>query len=505
MPNSTVEAQNLATLKEIERQDALFRGLKPLADVPAQFISSDQLRENLTKEMEQYYSKEDAKNDATELWLMRLIDKRDIDLYQLQIDLQSEQVLGYYDQKVKEFFIRSDGAKLSPTAKETLAHEYVHALQDQHFDLQKLLPDKTTDDDRSTAIRSLVEGDATVSGILFAQSHFSPAEYQSIIDDSANSDTTVLDSAPKYISDSLYFPYNEGVQFVIALGITNSFDPINKALADPPVSSEQIMHPEKYTAANRDMPKIVAAPPLTDTLGAGWTHTDNGTLGEFDLKELLTFNNATDPEGAAAGWGGGTYNLYTNADNALSMINTTWDTTKDATQFEDALNETFANDTKDGNVIVGSDGLRFYEVKRTNDDISMKSNNSSQIAQQSNPAKPPHRSRGPGVPLPLPFFPPTCQEGRGLPCLGSPSCRPTKSNNSLGCPQIDRGAGDCRGRRVLCIFLKARDLLIFVVRVVLYRLSSRQGGVPLLDTPIPGCYTPSIQTTEYLPLMQSLR
>ncbi|MEP6775347.1 MAG: hypothetical protein ABJA50_07100 [Chloroflexota bacterium] len=371
VPNGTVEAQNLATLAEIERQDALFRGLKPLADVPAQFISSDQLRENLTKEMEQYYSKDDAKNDATELWLMRLIDKRDIDLYQLQIDLQSEQVLGYYDQKVKEFFVRSDGTKLSPTAKETLAHEYVHALQDQHYDLQKLLPDQTTDDDKSTAIRSLVEGDATVSGILFAQSHFSPAEYQSIIDDSTNSDTTVLDSAPKYISDSLYFPYNDGVQFVIALGITNSFDPVNKALADPPVSSEQIMHPEKYTAANRDMPKIVAAPPLTDTLGAGWSHINNGTLGEFDLKELLTFNNATDPAGAAAGWGGGTYNLYTNADNALSMINTTWDTTKDATEFENALKETFAKDTIDGNVIVGSDGLRFYEVKRTNDDISI--------------------------------------------------------------------------------------------------------------------------------------
>jgi hypothetical protein len=329
------------------------------------------MRANLTKEVAYNFTKEDPKNDATELWLMRLIDDRSVDLYQLQIDLQSEQVLGYYDQKVKEFFVKNDGTKLSPTAKETLAHEYVHALQDQHYDLEKLLPDKTTDDDKATAIRSLVEGDATVSGILFAQSHFSPAEYQSIIDDSTNSDTTVLDSAPKYMSDSLYFPYNEGVQFVIALGITNSFTPINKALADPPVSSEQIMHPEKYTAANRDMPKVVAAPPLTDTLGAGWTQSDNGTLGEFDLKEMLTFNGATDPDGAAAGWGGGTYSLYLNGDKGLSMINTTWDTTKDADQFMDALDETFVNDSKQGDVIVGSDGLRFYIVKRTNDDISI--------------------------------------------------------------------------------------------------------------------------------------
>ena len=371
VPDSTVEAENLATLTEIERQTALFRGLQPVATVPAQFISSDQLRQNLTQEMEQDYSKEQAKDDATELWLLRLIDDRSVDLFQLQIDLQSEQVIGYYDQKVKALFVRNDGTELSPTAKETLAHEFIHALQDQHFDLEKMLPDETTDDDKSTAARALVEGDATVGGILFAQSHFSPSEYQSIIDDSANADTSVLDSAPPYISDSLYFPYDQGVQFVIALGITNSFDPIDKALADPPVSTEQIMHPEKYTSTNRDMPQMVPAPPLTDTLGAGWSYTDNGTLGEFDLKELLDLNNASDPDSAAAGWGGGSYSLYQNGDNALAMMNTAWDTTKDADEFEDALNETFSGDTKDGDVIVGSDGERFYIVKRTADDISI--------------------------------------------------------------------------------------------------------------------------------------
>ena len=131
--------------------------------------------------MEQDYSKEQAKDDATELWLLRLIDDRSIDLFQLQIDLQSEQVIGYYDQKVKALFVRNDGTALSPTAKETLAHEYIHALQDQHFDLEKMLPEDSTDDDKDTATRSLVEGDATVGGILFAQSHFSPSEYQSIM------------------------------------------------------------------------------------------------------------------------------------------------------------------------------------------------------------------------------------------------------------------------------------------------------------------------------------
>jgi hypothetical protein len=356
-------------ISQIEKDAASLRGLKPLKDVPEALLTEDQLRANLTKDMAENFSQKEAKEDVSELWLLRLINDPTLDLYQLEIDLQTEQVAGYYDPKKDELFVRNDGTELSPLARQTVAHEYTHALQDQHYDLQKLLPDKTTDDDRDLGVRSLVEGDATVSGLLYAQKKMSQQDYQTMLDESKNSPTDVIDKAPTYIKDNLYFPYEQGVQFVIALGILNGYSSINKALQDPPVSSEQIMHPEKYMDNPRDLPKPVALPPLTDTLGTGWTMPLNGTLGEFDLLELLQQNNASAPDSAAAGWGGAIYNYYENGDKALAIFNTVWDAKKDADEFEVAMNETFATSDKSGSF--WTDGKRFFSLKRIGDAIAV--------------------------------------------------------------------------------------------------------------------------------------
>jgi hypothetical protein len=377
VPSGTVSAELQQLVEEIEQDAAEFRGLEPLADVPEAFLTEDQLRTNLTREMEADYPRDEAARDAKELWLMRLSEDPNLDLYQLYIDLQTEQVLGYYDQIKNELFVRNDGEELSPSARQTLAHEFVHALQDQHYDLEKMLPSETTDDDGALAIRAMVEGDATVAGILYAQAFMTPEEYQSMIDESANADTTVLDSAPRYIRDILYFPYTQGVDFVITLGILTGFEPVDEAFLDPPTSSEQIMHPEKYMDSPRDMPKPATLVPLTDTLGAGWTHGDNGTLGEFDLKIILEENGAVDGEGAAAGWGGGVYEYYASGDQALMMLNTVWDTRRDADEFEDALNETFTSYEEDGDILKDPDGRRFFSVKRNGTQITLGASNDS--------------------------------------------------------------------------------------------------------------------------------
>jgi hypothetical protein len=368
---SPVSDANKQLLKQIEQQASNLRGLKPLKDVPEAFISEDQLRQNLTKDMQANYSEKQGKQDASALWLMRLIDDPNLDLYQLQIDLQTEQVAGYYDQDKKELFVRNDGQQLSPLAQQTLAHEYTHALQDQHYDLKKLLPDKNTDGDRDTGIRSLVEGDATVSGIRWAQTFLSQSDYQKMLDESSNAPTTVFDKAPKYLQDSLYFPYSQGVPFVVALGILNGYGQVNKALQDPPVSSEQILHPEKYMNTPRDLPKPVALTPLTDTLGAGWTMPTNGTLGEFDFQEMFQLNglSKTQADTAAAGWGGAVYNYYENGDKKLDVFNTVWDTKKDADEFETAIKDSFSSYQQNGTT--WTDGKRFFAMKRIGDAIAV--------------------------------------------------------------------------------------------------------------------------------------
>jgi hypothetical protein len=170
------------------------------------------------------------------------------------------------------------------------------------------------------------------------------------------------------------------------------FDKVNAALADPPVSTEQIIHPEKYLDLPRDEPIAVTLPPLTSTLGTGWKHTDDGTFGELDVQILLSDNGADSSSGtpqpqpenrnsngalstptatlskeAAAGWGGGHYSIYQKDDDALVIVGTTWDSEEEADEFEATLLQTFEDAKKTGDV--WQDNGRFCGVKRTGDMI----------------------------------------------------------------------------------------------------------------------------------------
>jgi hypothetical protein len=363
-PEATAAPETLRQVTTIESEASSVRGLKPKRDVPEHFVSSAQIKSNLTKEIDTEYPPADAKRDALEGWLMRLLPDRSLDLHQLQIDLLGEQVLGYYSPDSKELFVRNDQQPLGAEAQETLAHEFTHSLQDEYYDLNKMRPRNSTEADADLATTSLIEGDATLSGVLFAQKYMSKADYQALITGSGGSQPE-LDRAPVYVRESLLFPYDQGAQFVINLWQRGGFGAVNKALGDPPRSSEQIMHPEKYTNTPRDNPQPVTLPPLTSTLGAGWTLQDSKTLGEFDLDVMLRVNQVADDVAgtAAAGWGGSRYALYQNGADGVVIVGTRWDTTRDANEFEAAMRQSFANDTvKDG---IWQDVDRYYALKRT--------------------------------------------------------------------------------------------------------------------------------------------
>ncbi len=346
------------------------RGLKPKEDVVETFITRDQLRTNLIRDIEKDYPKEEAERDAVLYWLMRLSKDRTLDLHQLFIDLYTENIAGYYDSTENKLFVLGDQKELSPQARETLAHEFVHSLQDQHYDLDKLLPEDSPDDDRSTAIRSLVEGDATLAGYMYAYKHFTKEEFQAMLEESSNNPSTVIDTVPTYIRDSLLFPYDSGASFVSKLIEEGGFDRVNRALEDPPISTEQVLHPEKYLQTPRDVPLPVTIPPLTSTLGSGWTFKHSSTLGEFDFAEILKENGAGAPADAADGWGGGEYDLYQNGNSALLFIDSRWDTASEANEFYNAMQETFQAAKSEGDKL-WSDGGRYFGLKYSGDRVTL--------------------------------------------------------------------------------------------------------------------------------------
>ena len=118
---------------------------------------------------------------------------------------------------------------------------------------------------------------------------------------------------------------------------------MDAAYANLPVSTEQIIHPERYPD---DVPQIVTLPPLTDTLGAGWRLVDENVLGEFGLQQVLQVGTSQeDAEIASEGWGGDRYAVHWRDDESAFVLvaRLAWDTPADADEFLDAYGR-FAED-----------------------------------------------------------------------------------------------------------------------------------------------------------------
>jgi hypothetical protein len=151
---------------------------------------------------------------------------------------------------------------------------------------------------------------------------------------------------PPFITAQLVFPYQRGLAFVQRLvqvggGKWTLVDAAHRS--HPPVSTEQILHPDKYLRF--EQPERVQLD-LGKVLGAGWTRSVAGVIGEWETGELLAAGGGGAAV-AAAGWGGDRYELWQrSADDGCGppcperdalVVRWRWDTPKDLREFETAL------------------------------------------------------------------------------------------------------------------------------------------------------------------------
>ena len=160
--------------------------------------------------------------------------------------------------------------------------------------------------------------------------------------------STVFDSAPDVIKEELYFPYRTGYEFVMSLYDSGGEAGVDQAYLNPPVSTEQIMHPERYP---NDKPVTVTLPDLLPVLGPNWNKVDQGVMGEFDTYLMLAKGSDqstrlpdTTARTAAEGWGGDAYAVFSNSQNQPAVVFVSdWDTSKDAGEFADAFTHYASN------------------------------------------------------------------------------------------------------------------------------------------------------------------
>ncbi len=219
-----------------------------------------------------------------------------------------------------------------------LAHELVHALQDQHFDLLRLLLARPYNFDRTEALFSIIEGDAmSVQRRLElgeAWTRRPVADVGRLEDERFNDYRREIGALfPPLLTETFIFRYRDGVRFVETVRRKTGARGVNDLFRRPPASSEQVLHPEKYLAGEE--PRHVAFD-VPGFAAAGWERVVASTpLGEIGARGLLL--RALSPAAAAraaAGWGGDSAQLFEGTNRApLFVWKTVWDRPEDATEF----------------------------------------------------------------------------------------------------------------------------------------------------------------------------
>lgn len=328
-------------MDEIQSQVLSFRGLKLKAPLSRALMTPELLKDKVINDFFKDYTPEEAKSDAEVLSALGLLNSN-FDLLTFYQDLYSEQIAGYYDNETKDMYVVT-GEAFGGTERMTYAHEFTHVLQDQTYDLENGLKinDETceVDTEYCAAASALIEGDATLSEFYWLMKYGSSKDKQDITEFQNTYTSPVYDSAPAFMKEDFLFSYNQGYEFVNYLYGENQWASIDAAYLDPPVSTEQILHPEKYPS---DTPVVVTVPDLLPALPTGWQEVERNVMGEWYTYLILA--DGRDPafqlaqeeaQAASAGWGGDTYVYYnhpTTSQFTLVWV-TQWDTAQDAGEF----------------------------------------------------------------------------------------------------------------------------------------------------------------------------
>ncbi|MBI3751656.1 MAG: hypothetical protein HY263_08400 [Chloroflexi bacterium] len=335
-PGPSVDAASVyaAIAAQIEQ----IRGLQPTADIAPVLLDADQFRANLTADFDRNNAPAVVRF-TQELYIELGLLPPGSSLRDAYLDLQAGQVAGYYSADRKQLFVVSRSGGVGPTQRVTYAHEFTHQLQDQHFDLTKLLGTATDQGDRTLARVGLLEGDAVTAQMTWMTANLTAADLAQLLADASDPAALVaLQRAPAILRTMALYPYSEGLAFVDALMAKDGYASVNAAFADPPASTTQILHPELYMAGVQPV-EVPLPAGLAGSLGAGWSRLGEDTVGELQVRAWLAANgvDAATAATAASGWAGDRVAIFEGPAGqvALAMI-IRWTRTTDVAEFAGA-------------------------------------------------------------------------------------------------------------------------------------------------------------------------
>lgn len=298
-------------VEEVTAAVAAIRGL-PAEEVEYEVLDGDEVGAEIERILAEEYPASEADADARTLTLLGGLEP-DTDLLQVQRDLLTGQVAGFYDTDTRELVVRDEDGALDAEGISALAHELTHALGDAALGLDV---DEPSSADAAAARSALVEGDAVLTQLHFGLTAVNPLSALQGGDPAAAAEAqAALDDAPPFVSEQLIYPYTYGLGFVCGAFGDGGWDAVDALYDDGPTTTAEILFPERLGAP-------VAAPPAPPAPGTGWREARTDVLGAFDLLALMAApggdrSAALDrPLQRAAAWGGSTSVLWTRGEES---------------------------------------------------------------------------------------------------------------------------------------------------------------------------------------------
>lgn len=320
-PVSAQSEEFLQAADEVLAEMSKLISLPILSPLKKSVRSREEIRAYLLQKMKE--DKDAGKRYADQKTMEKFgLLPKDYPLEQTLVKVLTEQIAGLYDPDSQEFFIAD---WTSPAdERSVMSHELTHALQDQHFHIDQWTDAAKPNDDGELARDAVLEGSAMAAmldyelggkGSIRDLGDFDPGMLMGDLNSSPE-----LAKAPKVLQDELLFPYLAGITFTQrVLKASNGWVDFHEVFEKPPVSTQQIIHPDLYLQGV--VPAQMELPATKGALSADWKKLDENNMGEFGVQEILKqFLPRNRSANLAAGWAGDRYAIFENQKSKRTLL-----------------------------------------------------------------------------------------------------------------------------------------------------------------------------------------
>ncbi len=242
-------------------------------------------------------------------------------------------------------FIAVAGYDFSVYQKYSFAQAYVQWLRNAQFSFTErgLYPPCVIPTDSCLAGLALVKGEAAFTARQWALQNLDESAQQEIENATRKYYIIPVLSPSTAMQAIRTFPYEQGYDFTEAVYNSGGWSTVNALYANPPQTTEQIMHPSKYLQG--ELGAEIAYTDLAEILPDEWQPNFQGTLGEWNTYLLLSAGtnsrarlDTPTAQGAAAGWNGDYAQFFTATNGSRAFtIHWKWDSADDAVVFANGL------------------------------------------------------------------------------------------------------------------------------------------------------------------------